>query len=228
MYTFKNVQYSYQANSKMFNFDFKLNNTGITVLAGDNGAGKSTLIRLMAGLSAPTHGEIYFKKQILNYQILPNKFYQHVGIVLQNPDYMLFNPTVLDELAYGPRQIYDEKTVLELVDQWAKRFSLTTLLQQAPYQLSGGQKKLVSIISILINQPDILILDEPFEGLSLDNIALVKDYLLQIKAKHKIVLAHHDLNSIKDLVDDLLLIKDRSNQPVITNLEQIHKLSNLY
>ncbi|QIL51140.1 ABC transporter ATP-binding protein [Weissella coleopterorum] len=228
MFKFEAVQYQYPNQSTTFKFDFTLTNTGITAILGANGAGKSTLIRLMAGLTSPAKGSIYFQQQLINARELPCDFYQNIGIVLQNPETMLFNSTVFDELAYGPSQNFPATKVQSMVQKTAQTFALEPLLNLSPTQLSGGQKKLVSIACILINQPQLLILDEPFGGLSLENSNLILKVLQEYKQTHKIIIAHHDFQSIINLIDEVLIVENGQNNVPIKDITDIIQLANTY
>lgn len=219
MFKFEAVQYQYPNQSTTFKFDFTLTNTGITAILGANGAGKSTLIRLMAGLTSPAKGSIYFQQQLINARELPCDFYQNIGIVLQNPETMLFNSTVFDELAYGPSQNFPATKVQRMVQKTAQTFALEPLLNLSPTQLSGGQKKLASIACIL---------DEPFGGLSLENSNLILKILQEYKQTHKIIIAHHDFQSIINLIDEVLIVENGQNNVPIKDINDIIQLANTY
>jgi cobalt/nickel transport system ATP-binding protein len=222
------VQYTYPSTKQSFNFNIKFPDTGITALLGANGAGKSTLIRLMALLNNADHGTILFNNRKITSDALPENFYQEVGVVLQDPATMLFNTTVYDELAYGPNQLMPSEKVIQLVNEIATEFKITNLLTQTPASLSGGQKKLVSIACIVINKPSLLILDEPFDGLSVANINHLKNILVKRSVTTKIIIAHHTLASIIDMIDDAIIIEDHQNGDLITGKEQLINLNDRY
>lgn len=139
------------------------------VLLGVNGSGKSTMLKLLNGLVYPSGGELFFEDKRLTSAAFKNGdfnnyFRKSVGLVFQNIDAMLFNPTVYDEIAFGPRQLgFDD--VDARVRNYADLFGLTALLHNVPFKLSGGQKQKVALASVMAISPKVLLLDEPTSAL---------------------------------------------------------------
>lgn len=135
------------------------------VLLGVNGSGKSTLLKLLNGLIFPEKGELFFEGEPVTKSALKEKwkneyFRKNVGLVFQNIDAMLFNPTVYDEIAFGPRQLeFDD--VDARVRNYAELFALTPYLQSVPFKLSGGQKQKLALACVMSVSPKVLLLDEP-------------------------------------------------------------------
>ena len=167
-------------------------------LLGDNGAGKTTLFRILNGLSFPQSGSYSFDgtridRAFLKKQKNAKQFHKRIGYLFQNPDVMLFNATVYDEIAFGPRQLglSREETDRRVRDCMAI-FGLEPLADKAPYHLSGGQKKKTALAAVLSLSPEVLILDEPFAGLDRKTQDLLLDLLLELKAAGKtLILATH-------------------------------------
>ncbi len=161
----KNVTYTYPGEKEPAIKDVSLavSEGEITCIKGPNGSGKTTLLLVMAGLLRPEKGAVYYRGSPLIDQLphVRSKF----GILFQNPELMMINPTVYDEIAYGPRQLYDEDTVHRKVTVTARLLGITKLLEKSTASLSYGEKKLVAIASILSYDPEILLLDEPFSNL---------------------------------------------------------------
>lgn len=140
-------------------------------LLGANGSGKSTLLRLMDALCFPTSGQIRAFGLALDEAGLSDDqthfaFRRRVGLLFQDPDVQLFNPTVLDELAFGPLQLgWSMARVRQAVEEMLARMSLTPLANRSPHRLSGGEKKRVALASVLIMEPEVLLLDEPMAAL---------------------------------------------------------------
>lgn len=133
------------------------------VLLGANGTGKSTLLRLANGLLAPTAGSISWRGQALSPALLRQRafaraFRQANVLLFQHPEAMLFNPTVREEIAYGPKQL-GLPDVDARVERWAGELGLAPLLDEAPFALSGGQKQKVALACLLALEPDFLALD---------------------------------------------------------------------
>lgn len=138
----------------------------LVLVTGPNGSGKTTLIMVSAGLLEPERGEVLFMERPLKRQLPWAR--RHIGVLFQDPEYMLFNPTVYDEIAFVPRQVSrDEEEVRERVLWAVEALGIPQdLLKRPVHRLSYGEKKLVALASVISYGPDILLLDEPLEGLS--------------------------------------------------------------
>jgi cobalt/nickel transport system ATP-binding protein len=140
-------------------------------IIGANGTGKTTLLQMMNGLIHPSRGKLFFKGYEISKQTLKDKgflrfFRERVGFVFQDSDVQLFCPTVLDELLYGPLQLdIDEKEALDRAFEAMKMLNLENFKDRPSYMLSGGEKKKVAIGSVLTMNPEVLLLDEPTDGL---------------------------------------------------------------
>ncbi len=137
-------------------------------IIGHTGSGKSTLIQMFNGLIKPTEGEVYINDININGDGLNKKsIRQKVGLVFQYPEYQLFEMTIKEDVAYGPKNMGLSK---EEVEERVK-FSLDAVgldesyYDKSPFELSGGQKRRVAIAGIIAMNPEILILDEPTAGL---------------------------------------------------------------
>lgn len=140
----------------------------ITGLIGHTGSGKSTLVNLLNGLYKPTEGKIYLDGQdIWENPKEMSKVRYRVGLVMQYPEYQLFDETVRDDIAFAPRNLgLDKAEIEERVKEAASFTGLTDeLLEKSPFELSGGQKRRAAIAGIMAMRPDVLVLDEPAAGL---------------------------------------------------------------
>ena len=162
------------------------------VILGANGCGKSTLLKLMNGLAVPQSGSIRYR----NAEPKGRAFRQDCALLFQHPEAMLFNPTVREEIAYGPRQ-------LELPDadarvaHWAAALGLTSLLDQPPFLLSGGQKQKLALACVLALEPKLLLLDEPSASLDPATVGWLIDTLLDTPTT--VVTATHNLSLAAEL-----------------------------
>jgi cobalt/nickel transport system ATP-binding protein len=177
-------------------------------LLGANGSGKSTLLRLLAGLCFPEQGDISFFGQSLTEQRFEEEaffysFRRRVGLVFQNPDVQLFNPSVFDEVAFGPLQLrWPKAQIHERVEAALESMGISHLRDRAPHRLSGGEKKRVALASVLITDPEVLLLDEPSAALDPLSQAQIVDLLLSWKNGSKTVItATHDLDTLEDIAD---------------------------
>lgn len=173
-------------------------------IIGPNGSGKSTLIFLLSGLLKPTRGEVRIfgiKPDKKNIESIRRK----IGVVFQNPDDFLFNPTVKDELLYVPRQLeMSEEEMRALLFEYSKTFNLEGVLQKPPFRLSGGEKKKVEIASVLIYKPEVIFLDEPTANVDGKTRRIVAEMMK--KYEGTIIITSHELEIIKELCNRIVLM----------------------
>ena len=140
----------------------------ITGLIGHTGSGKSTLVSLLNGLNRPTEGTVYFNgTDIWQNPKEISKIRFKIGVVMQYPEYQLFDDTVMSDIGFGPRNQGLTPEEVEERTMEAIRFTGidNELLKKSPFELSGGQKRRVAIAGIIAMQPEVLVLDEPAAGL---------------------------------------------------------------
>jgi cobalt/nickel transport system ATP-binding protein len=161
---------------------------------------------MMNGLIHPSRGKLFFKGYEISKQTLKDKgflrfFRERVGFVFQDSDVQLFCPTVLDELLYGPLQLdIDEKEALDRVFEAMKMLNLENLKDRPSYMLSGGEKKKVAIGSVLTMNPEVLLLDEPTDGLDPKTQCFLIELMLALNEAGKtLVIATHDLSLVDEL-----------------------------
>ena len=173
-------------------------------LIGANGSGKSTLILLLSGLVKPTKGKVkIFGKQPEKNDI--EEIRRRIGVVFQNPDDFLFNPSVRDELLYVPRQLeWSKEEMEEAMKKYAKMFRVEHVLEKPPFRLSGGEKKKVEIASVLIYNPEILLLDEPTAYVDGKTRRQIMRILTEFTGT--LVVATHELDAAEKLADRFVLL----------------------
>jgi cobalt/nickel transport system ATP-binding protein len=179
------------------------------VIVGVNGCGKTTLLRLLDGLAFPHSGEVRYAGRRLEAAALDEpafrrRFRAEVALLFQNVDAMLFNPTVRDELAFGPRQL-GLPDVAGRVARWAETFEVAGLLERAPFELSGGEKKRVALAALLAIEPRVLLLDEATANLDPAAAALLVDVLAGIPGL-TVVATTHNLSMATELGDRAVLL----------------------
>ncbi|MGC2109728.1 MAG: ABC transporter ATP-binding protein, partial [Candidatus Korobacteraceae bacterium] len=136
-------------------------------LLGANGSGKSTLLRILDALCFAERGSVSFDGQRFSAELFQRDdfslaFRRRVALVFQNPDVQLFNPTVFDEVAFGPLQLeWPKEKILTRVAETLELMGIAHLRERPPYRLSGGEKKRVALASVIVLDPDVLLLDEP-------------------------------------------------------------------
>ena len=140
---------------------FLLNKGENVALIGANGAGKTTLMLSLVGVLPSVSGEIRIGDTLLDKKTL-RQFRSLIGMVFQNPDDQLFMPRIYEDIAFGPRNFgCDEETTAERVNKALSQLGIEHLANRSPLKLSGGEKRLAAISTVLAMQPDILLFDEP-------------------------------------------------------------------
>jgi cobalt/nickel transport system ATP-binding protein len=184
-----------------------------TALLGPNGSGKSTLLMLLDALVLPDDGELRFDGVAVSERSMRDEpalrdFRRRVGFVFQNPDVQLFNPTVFDEVAFAPLQLgWTSSEVREAADRILRSMEIEHLASRPTYRLSMGEKKRVAIASLLVVDPDVILLDEPTAGLDPRSQSHVIDLLGGWKESGKtIVTATHDLDLVEDVADHCIVL----------------------
>ena len=137
-------------------------------------------------------------------------FRRQVALVFQNPDIQLFNPTVFDEVAYGPLQLqWKREDLVRRVEEMLTFMGISHLKDRPPYRLSGGEKKKVALASVLVLDPEVLLLDEPTATLDPKSQSQVIDLIQQWKGTSKTVItATHQLETVEDIADRVLVLEE--------------------
>lgn len=193
------ISYNYEEVSALNDISLKIYAGELIFFTGPNGCGKSTLFKLLNGLIFPTKGEYYFDnkkidKNTLQDNIFAKNFHKRIGYIFQNPDVQLFNATVYDEIAFGPRQMkLNGEIIHQRVNELLIYLNIQHLQDRPPYHLSGGEQKKVALAAILALNPDVLMIDEPLNGLDNKTRQWFKDFLLNfIKANKTILISTHE------------------------------------
>ena len=183
----------------------------ITGLIGHTGSGKSTLVNLLNGLYKPASGKIYLDgKDIWEKPKEISKLRFKVGLVMQYPEYQLFDETVKSDIGFGPRNLglFPEEVEERVIE--AARFAGVgeELLEKSPFELSGGQKRRVAIAGIIAMRPDVLILDEPAAGLDprgrREILGSLRDYADRMNAS--VILVSHSMEDMAHYCDNVVVM----------------------
>lgn len=193
------ISYNYEEVSALNDISLEIYAGELIFFTGPNGCGKSTLFKFLNGLIFPTKGEYYFDnkkidKNTLQDNLFAKNFHKRIGYIFQNPDMQLFNATVYDEIAFGPRQMnLDEDIIHQRVNELLIYLNIQHLQDRPPYHLSGGEQKKVALAAILALNPDILMIDEPLNGLDNKTRQWFKEFLIDfIKANKTILISTHE------------------------------------
>lgn len=208
VFDISDVSYSYGQIDALRCVTLQITRGERIALLGANGSGKSTLLRLLAALCFPDQGSILFAGDSLNADRLETdefffRFRRRVGIVFQNPDVQLFNPSVFDELAFGPLQLrWPKDKIRERVFETLAALDIAGLSDRAPHRLSGGEKKRVALASVLVLDPEVLLLDEPTAGLDPSSASQIVHLLASWKnGSRTVIAATHDLDVVEEIAD---------------------------
>ena len=204
---FEHVNYSYEkAVPILQDVTFSAHEHESIGLIGANGVGKSTLLKLLVGLNLGYEGTISVEGMKVEKQILP-KIRERIGYVFQDSDSQLFMSTAYEDIAFGPRNYgLSEPEVQERVENALSMIHIEHLKNKQIYKMSGGEKKMVSIATILAMTPDIILMDEPSIALDPRN----RRYLIQIlnQFHHLKIIASHDLDMILDTCSRVILMAE--------------------
>jgi cobalt/nickel transport system ATP-binding protein len=211
----QNVTYRYEQVTALANASLEVMEGQRVALLGANGSGKSTLLRILGGLYFPEAGAVLFRGNPLTEERFQDEpfsfaFRRSVGMLFQNPDVQLFNPTVFDEVAFGPLQLrWSKDAILQGVGRSLDSMGIGPLKGRPPHRLSGGEKKRVALASVLILDPDVLLLDEPTAALDPKSKGQIIDLLAGWKDTGKtIVAATHDLDSLEEIADHCFIFQN--------------------
>ena len=185
----------------------------ITGLIGHTGSGKSTLVNLLNGLSKPTEGKILLDgRDIWENPKEIAKIRFRVGLVMQYPEYQLFDETVRADIGFGPKnQGLSDEEVQKRVERAAKFVGLKDeVLDKSPFELSGGQKRRVAIAGIIAMNPEVLVLDEPAAGLDpkgrKEILSGLKEYVKE--SGTTLILVSHSMEDMAYYCDNVVVMND--------------------
>ena len=215
----RNLDYDYPGNIvALRQVSFIIKPGEVVALVGANGSGKSTLLKLMDGLIFPKSGELLafgkplseegFKDKVFNRELR-----RKVGMVFQDPDVQLFSPTVWDEVTFGPLQLgISKEEVIARGQAVLALMGIAHLRERPPYMLSGGEKKKVSLASVLSLQPQVLLLDEPTTGLDPSSQGNLIDFLLEWAEGDKcLVFSTQDLDIVEEIATRVIVMGTEHN-----------------
>jgi cobalt/nickel transport system ATP-binding protein len=186
--------------------DFVVNRGERVVVLGGNGSGKTTLLYHILGLLAPDEG------QVSVFGVNPSKHYndvrERIGVLLQNVDDQILSPTVWEDIAFSPRNYgYGKKESTRMVEQVMDELGVRHLRDKICHYLSGGEKRKVALAGALVMRPELLILDEPFEGLdSRSRTELVTLLNRRNSEGVTIIMSTHDLNLVTGFADRVYVL----------------------
>lgn len=210
----KHVSYRYpDGNTAIDGLDLDIMQGEAVAIVGPNGAGKSTLLQIIAGLIPVSEGQLSVTGRDIDRRSVdrPNDLEwlrRKLGIIFQDSDVALFNSTVWNDVVFGPLHMgLSVEEVKARGNRALERLGISHLRDRAPYRLSGGEKRKVSIASVLSIEPDILLFDEPTSDLDPRSRRLVVDLLKGMTAEGRtVIVATHDVNAVPDFATRIVVL----------------------
>jgi len=239
----KGLSFTYPAGVKALrNVNFKINKGEVLAIIGQNGSGKTTLVKHFNGLLKPTKGEVLINDETTKDKTTA-RLSRMVGYVFQNPDDQIFNSTVFNELAFGPKNLGLSKSeIKKRVKEVLKIIDLEGFERKHPLDLGLDQKKLIAIASILAMKPEVVILDEPTTGQDHKGVKKIESLINDLSKDHTVIIISHNMELVakvatrvivmwnselifdgepkKAFVKNSLLNKTYLKPPIITQLAQ--------
>ena len=185
----------------------------ITGIIGHTGSGKSPLVRLFNGLEKPESGKVLLDgADIWEKPKEIGKVRFRVGLVMQYPEYQLFEETVAADIAFGPRNMgLSDDEISRRVAEYAALTGITSAeLEKSPFDLSGGQKRRAAIAGVMAMEPEVLVLDEPAAGLDPEGkkmiLGAVREYALRRGAT--VIIVSHSMDDMAELCDRVVVVAE--------------------
>lgn len=212
----QNICYAYPGRAPVLSdLDFSLRSGERIGLVAPNGSGKTTVFHIIMGLLAPDSGRI----EIFNHHMQEEKDFvaarRRIGMLFQDADDQLFSPTVLEDVAFGPLNMGKSKeAAMEISRQTLAMLGLKGFEGRVTYRLSGGEKRLVALATVLAMEPEALLLDEPTSGLDENTKARLKEILQSLDLSY--ILISHEFDFMVDMVTAYYTI---ANGNIVEDLE---------
>jgi len=227
----RNLDFGYTENTQiLFDVSLKIQKGEMLAIVGRNGAGKSTLCKLVCGFENPQRGKIFYANEDITDSSIRQRA-AHIGYVMQNPNQMISQSMIFDEVAMGLKKSgLSEEQIKERVYQTLKICGLYEFRNWPISALSFGQKKRVTIASILVMGPDIIILDEPTAGQDFRHYTEIMEFLSQLHEQGiTVIIVTHDMHLMLEYTNRALvfldgrLMRDDSGSSVLCNPELINR-----
>ena len=202
------ISFNYPGGPQVLsNLDFHFHRGDRMGLIAPNGSGKTTLLHLIMGLLKPCAGRI----EIFGKPAKDEKDFadvrRRIGLLFQDADDQLFSPTVLEDVAFGPLNLGKPKNeAIQIAQKTLAFLGLNGFEDRITFKLSGGEKRLVSLATVLAMEPEILLLDEPINGLDMKTKTKLKEIMSSISLSY--LLISHDFDFLAEIVDAIYTMED--------------------
>ncbi len=209
----ENIRFYYPLQPERIIFsglNLEINNNEIVGIIGNTGAGKTTLLQLCSGLLQPTDGYVRINGEILDRPEKWRSVRKKIGVVFQFPEKQLFEETVYEDVAFGIKSFFSEKSSVEgRVENALKSVGLDPefFIKRSPHRLSSGEKRKVALAGIIAFQPELLLLDEPTIGIDHKGILEIEEILSEFRSGgRQICLVSHNLEFVTRLADRIIVL----------------------
>jgi cobalt/nickel transport system ATP-binding protein len=239
MIEIKDVYFSYTGVVALRNINLFVEKGAALALVGANGSGKSTLLKLINGIISPDRGIYKFNNEEITHKKLQDakfakQLHKKIGFVFQNSDTQLFCADVYDEIAFGPRQMgLSENDLDKRVCECLALLNIQDLKHRSPYHLSGGEKRKVAIACVLSLNPEILVLDEPMNGLDPRTQRWLIEFLVNLNKSGKtLITSSHNLELVQEISSRSILfdqnhtiVADMQTEKLLENIDLLKKVN---
>ena len=239
MIELKEVSFSYSQMIALNNIQLNIKEGEAIALMGPNGCGKSTLLKLLNGILSPDRGSYWFLGEEITHKKLQDvsfskSLHQKIGFVFQNSDTQLFCSSVYDEIAFGPRQMgLSESEVERRVNDCLSLLGIEEFQDRVPYHLSGGEKRKVAVACVMSLNPEVLILDEPMNGLDPKTQRWLVEFLKRLNQAGKtLITSTHNLELVQELSTRAVLfdethsiVADRPTNELLKDVELLKRVN---
>ncbi|MFA5405871.1 MAG: ATP-binding cassette domain-containing protein [Candidatus Nanoarchaeia archaeon] len=207
MISVNNLTFTYPIGvTALRNINLEIKQGEVVAIIGQNGSGKTTLVKHFNGLLLPTTGDVLINGKS-TFNSTTAQLSREVGYVFQNPDDQIFNNTVFDEVAFGPKNLgLNKREVSKRVNDALEVVGLSAVKRKHPLDLDLNQKKLVAIASILAMHPQVLILDEPTTGQDHEGLIRVESLIKTLRKDHTIIMISHDMGLVARAADRVVMM----------------------
>ncbi len=223
----RDICFKYDNKEILDNISFEIGRNENVGIIGANGAGKSTLLSVLLGLNKAEKGKVIVNNKIMEKKNV-KQIQREIGFVFQNADEQLFMSTVFDDVAFVLKnQGVLEDEIEDRCELILERLNIQHLKNRPPYKLSGGEKKVVSIASILVANPSIIFMDEPTASLDPKSRRVLINLLKELPQTK--IITSHDLDMIYETCDRVILVNkgrvvaDGTQKDILKNKELLEE-----
>ncbi len=202
----ENLSHKYSIQWAIKNIDFTISECGIYGLLGSNGAGKSTIMNIICGVLKPTNGKVTINGNDMRHDPIEAK--KHIGFLPQKPP-LLTDLTIQEYLIHcaGLRRIPDNE-IKQAVDEVLEKCAITNFRKRLIKNLSGGYQQRVGIAQAIIHKPDLVVLDEPTNGLDPNQIIEIRGLIKEIAQDRTVLLSTHILSEVQATCDHIKMVEE--------------------